>query len=250
MNEKAMMNAALRALEERIGYTFQNKQLLVVSMTHSSFSNEMRSRGVPLRCNERLEFLGDSVLSLITADYIFSLYPEESEGDLTKLRSLAVRDIALSDYARQLHIGECLFLGKGEDNPDGRDRKSTLENAFEALTGAIYLDGGLDAAKAFALPFIEKKVAATVKAGESRDYKTILQQIVQMEQGERLEYIPVGESGPDHMKVFEVEARLNHNVIGRGTGGSKRAAEQEAAKMALELFGVRDTASLPLRKKK
>ena len=230
----------IKSFEERIGYTFRRKDLLITALTHSSYSNEMKSRGISLRCNERLEFLGDSVLSLVTADYIFSLYPDENEGDLTKLRSLAVRDTALSDYARELGIGACLFLGKGEDNPAGRDRKSTLENAFEALTGAIYLDGGLESAKAFCLPFIKKRVEATAKLGENRDYKTILQQIVQMEQGERLEYVLVGESGPDHQKSFEVEAHLNRNVIGRGVGPSKRAAEQEAAKQALEYFDVPD----------
>ena len=238
--DHSFTNPKIRSLEERIGYVFQNKDLLITALTHSSYSNEMKSRGAALRCNERLEFLGDSVVSLITADYIFSLYPDENEGDLTKLRSLAVRDTALSDYARELGVGECLFLGKGEDNPAGRDRKSTLENAFEALTGAIYLDGGLESARAFCLPFIKKRVEATQKIGENRDYKTILQQIVQMEQGERLEYILVGESGPDHQKSFEVEAHLNRNVIGRGVGPSKRSAEQEAAKQALEYFDVPD----------
>ena len=203
----------------------------------------MKARGISLPCNERLEFLGDSVVSMITADYIFALYPEDNEGDLTKLRALAVRDTALSEYARSLQIGDCLFLGKGEDNPEGRNRKSTLENAFEALTGAIYLDAGLEAAKAFCRPFIQQKVKATVEKGENRDYKTILQQIVQMEQGERLEYILVAESGPDHCKQFEVEAHLNHNVIGRGVGPRKIAAEQQAAKEALRYFGFPDRPS-------
>ncbi|MBQ9468517.1 MAG: ribonuclease III [Clostridia bacterium] len=226
--------------EERIGYLFKNKKLLRAALTHSSFANEMKSRGVTVPCNERLEFLGDSVISLITAHYIFDLYPKENEGDLTKLRSLAVRDIALSEYARELGMGECLMLGRGEDNPEGRGRRSTLENAFEALTGAIYLDGGLEAATAFVRPFIERKVHSTVASGENRDYKTILQQIVQMEQGERLEYVLVGESGPDHCKQFEVEAHLNHNVIGRGVGPRKIAAEQMAAKEALGYFGYPD----------
>lgn len=233
-------NERLAALEERIGYRFKNRELLVTALTHSSYSNELKSRGKTRRCNERLEFLGDAVLSLVTARHIFDRYPEENEGDLSKLRSLAVRDIALSEYARRLGIGQALYLGKGEDNPAGRDRKSTLENAFEALAGAIYLDGGLEAARSFALPFISEKVEASVKDGENRDYKTILQQIVQMERGERLEYVPVAEYGPDHCKVFEVEARLNHNVIGTGKGPSKRQAEQEAAKKALEYFGGAD----------
>jgi ribonuclease-3 len=225
-------------LEEHFGYCFQNKSMLKEALTHSSYQNEMKSRGLTFRCNERLEFLGDSVISLITAHHIFTRYPEENEGDLSKLRSLAVRDIALSEYARSLQVGCCLYLGKGEDTPEGRDRKSTLENAFEAIVGAIYLDGGLEEAKKVVLPFIEKKVSATVKKGENRDYKTILQQIVQMEQGERLEYLPVAEYGPDHCKIFEVEAQLNSNVIGTGKGTSKRMAEQQAAKMALGYFGI------------
>ncbi len=227
----------MNELQQRLGYHFHDPNLLQVALTHSSYSNEMKSRGTVLRCNERLEFLGDAVLSLITAHHIFSKFPNEDEGDLSKLRSQAVRDIALSEYARELGIGQALFLGKGEDTPVGRDRKSTLENAFEAITGAIYLDGGLEAAKKFALPFIEQKVADTVSIGETRDYKTILQQIVQMEQGERLEYVPIAEYGPDHNKTFEVEAQLNSNVVGIGKGSSKRAAEQEAAKKALEYFG-------------
>lgn len=228
----------LSFLEEQLGYHFENKELLKVALTHSSYQNEMKSRGLTFLCNERLEFLGDSVISLITAHYIYTRYPEENEGDLSKLRSMAVRDIALSEYARSLQVGPCLYLGKGEDTPAGRDRKSTLENAFEAIIGAIYLDSGLEAAQKVVLPFIEKKVAATVKKGENRDYKTILQQIVQMGQGERLEYLLVAEYGPDHCKTFEVEAQLNSNVIGTGKGSSKRMAEQQAAKIALRYFGI------------
>lgn len=240
MNEKQTRSVSPEELERRIGYTFRNKELLRTALTHSSYSNEMKSRGVNIPCNERLEFLGDAVISLITARYIYDRYPDENEGDLSKLRSQAVRAIALSEYSRELGVGQALYLGKGEDNPAGRDRKSTLENAFEALTGAIYLDGGIESARAFALPFIEKKVAEAVSFGETRDYKTILQQIVQMERGERLEYVIVAEYGPDHDKTFEVEAQLNSNVIGVGKGPSKRMAEQAAAKMALEYFGVTD----------
>lgn len=230
----------LNALEERLGYHFSDIRILKTALTHSSYANEVKKRGIPVRCNERLEFLGDAVLSLITSSYIFSLYPEDSEGDLSKLRSLAVRDIALSEYAMELGMGDCLYLGKGEDNPVGRSRKSTLENAFEAVTGAIYLDGGLAAAEKVVLPFIKKKVAESQQRGETRDYKTILQEIVQMDKGERLEYIPVAEYGPDHSKTFEVEVHLNSNVIGKGTGKSKRMAEQAAARMALSYFGLED----------
>lgn len=237
MDEKKRSDGQLAALQERLGYRFKNLTLLKIALTHSSYSNEMKNKGVSLHCNERLEFLGDAVISLITAHHIFSRYPEEDEGNLSRLRAQAVRDIALSEYARELGVGQALYLGKGEDTPEGRDKKSTLENAFEAITGAIYLDGGLEAAAAVALPFIEKKVSAAAEIGENRDYKTILQQIVQMEQGERLEYVAVAEYGPDHNKTFEIEAQLNSNVIGTGKGHSKRMAEQEAAKKALEYFG-------------
>lgn len=236
MSEKNVKSDAESPLEKRLGYRFKNKSLLRTALTHSSFTNEMKSRGAFAPCNERLEFLGDAVISLVTADYIYSRYPDEDEGDLSKLRSQVVRDIALSEYARELGIGQELFLGRGEDNPSGRDRKSTLENAFEAITGAIYLDGGLEAARSFCLPFIARKVKEAEKIGETRDFKTILQEYVQTDPSARLEYQTVGESGPDHCKIFEVEARLNNNVVGTGKGPTKRAAEQAAAKMALLYF--------------
>lgn len=235
-NKKPVKTENETALEKRIGYTFSDPSLLLTALTHSSYSNEMKSRGKVLPCNERLEFLGDAVISLVTADYIYSRYRDKDEGDLSKLRSKVVRDIALSEYARELGIGEALYLGKGEDNQVGRDRKTTLEDAFEALTGAIYLDGGQKAAKAFCLPFIARKVEEVEKVGETRDYKTILQEYVQSDPDARLEYLTVAESGPDHMKVFEVEAHLNNNLVGTGKGPSKRSAEQEAAKMALIYF--------------
>ena len=226
----------LMQLQERMGYRFHNVELLREAMTHSSYAHEYK--GSPaIACNERLEFLGDSVISLITSNHIYKKFPREAEGSLSRLRACVVRDTALADYARSLQIGKALLLGKGEDTEEGRDKKSTLENAFEALVAAIFLDGGYTKAEAFVLPFISDKVDAALSAGETRDYKTILQQIIQQAPGDRLEYILVSESGPDHDKTYEMEARLNRNVIGRGTGHSKKQAEQNAAADALHWFG-------------
>ena len=223
-------------LQDRMGYRFKNPDLLYEAMTHSSYANEYRG-ATPISCNERLEFLGDSVLSLITSNHIYKKFPKEAEGSLSRLRAFVVRDTALADYARNLEVGKALLLGHGEDTAEGRDKKSTLENAFEALVGAIFLDGGYRAAETFVLPFIRDKVEAALSKGETRDYKTILQQIIQQCRGDRLEYILVSESGPDHDKTYEMEARLNSNVIGRGIGHSKKQAEQSAAADALHWFG-------------
>lgn len=223
-------------LQERMGYHFKNPNLLYEALTHSSYAHEYKATP-PISCNERLEFLGDSVLSLITSNHIYRKFPKEAEGSLSRLRACVVRDTALADYARSLQIGQALLLGHGEDTLEGRDKKSTLENAFEALVGAIFLDGGYASAETFVLPFIRDKVESALSKGETRDYKTILQQIVQQGHGDRLEYILVSEYGPDHNKTYEMEARLNRNVIGRGAGHSKKQAEQSAAADALHWFG-------------
>ena len=217
-------------LMERIGYRFQNPALLDRALTHSSFANE---RGV--ESNERLEFLGDSVLGFIAADY---LYKNESgsEGKLSKHRASVVCEKALAHYSRSIGVGDCLRLGKGERLNGGADRESTLEDAFEAIVGAIYLDGGLEPARAFALPFLETELHNT-KNHQFRDYKTLLQEVVQHSPEEILQYVLVGESGPDHDKKFTVEVHLNSNVIGRGTGKTKREAEQQGAREALKLMG-------------
>ena len=207
-----------------------------MASAHSSYAHEYKGTP-PIACNERLEFLGDSVISLITSNHIYKKFPKEAEGSLSRLRACVVRDTALADYARSLHVGNALLLGKGEDTAEGRDKKSTLENAFEALVAAVFLDGGYACAEALVLPFISDKVDAALSMGETRDYKTILQQIIQQAPGDRLEYILVSESGPDHDKTYEMEARLNRNVIGRGIGHSKKQAEQNAAADALHWFG-------------
>ena len=217
-------------LMEKIGYRFQNPALLERALTHSSYANE---RGVD--SNERLEFLGDSVLGFIAADYLFKNVTG-SEGKLSKQRASIVCEKALAHYSRTLGVGECLRLGKGERLNGGAERESTLEDAFEAIVGAIYLDGGIEPARAFALPFLENELHNT-RDHQFRDYKTLLQEVVQHSPDELLQYVLVGESGPDHNKKFTVEVHLNSNVIGRGTGKTKREAEQQGAREALKLMG-------------
>lgn len=227
------------ALEEAIGYKFHDKAILKTALTHSSYSNERKSRGEKVKCNERLEFLGDSVLSIITSSYIFKKYKDFQEGDLTKIRASVVCEKALSKYAAAIELGKYIYLGHGEDMNRGRERASIISDAFEALLAAIYIDSSEDigTVEKFLLPFIEDEIEYIDKHGAFDDYKTALQQIVQQVNSEKLEYALVGEVGPDHDKIFEVEARLNSNVIGRGKARSKREAEQLAAKEALALFG-------------
>ena len=229
-------------LERAIGYTFKDKGLLERALTHSSYSNEQGLKNHHMFCNERLEFLGDSVLSLITSKYIYVTFADRPEGELTRMRSEVVCERALSGYAQSVGLGNYLLLGIGEEKNNGRQRKSILADAFEALLAAIYLDAGdngLETVKTFLLPFLIKEIEAIGKSkGFNGDPKSLLQQFVQQAEGDFLEYVVVGQSGPDHMKVFKVEARLNSNVIGRGQGRSKREAEQNAAKEALELFSV------------
>lgn len=230
-----------QALEGKIKYQFKDKMLLQRALTHSSYSNESGAKNHHLLCNERLEFLGDSVLSIITSRYIYREFPDCPEGELTRMRAEVVCERALSGYSEKISLGQYLLLGIGEEKNQGRRRKSILADAFEALLAAIYLDAGENGyavCEKFLLPFVKEEIETLKTSGFSADAKTRLQQFVQQAEGDFLEYVTVGESGPDHMKVFCVEARLNSNVIGRGEGRSKRAAEQNAAKEALKLFSV------------
>ena len=226
------------ALEEKIGYTFSSKDALALALTHSSYSNEKKDKSSVGGCNERLEFLGDAVLSFITSRYLYETFPALPEGDLSRIRSGAVCEKTLCRIAKRIDLGSYLFLGHGEEHTNGRSRPSILADAFEALLAAIYLDGGIEPVRAFLLPLIVEEVGQIVARGSDLDYKTALQQIIQQEHGDLLEYITVGQEGPAHKRTFEVEARLNGNVIGRGKGTSKRSAEQDAAKEALALFGL------------
>ena len=228
----------MEELEAAIGYHYQNKHLLERALTHSSYSNET---GVPnhhLFCNERLEFLGDSVLSLITSEYLFEHFKDCPEGDLTRMRADVVCEKALVSYAEKIHLGHYLRLGKGEERNHGRQCRSILADAFEALLASFYLDAGKERVSEFLLPFIRAELETLKPGGFHGDCKTKLQQFIQQNEGDFLEYVTVGESGPDHRKTFTVEAKLNGNVIGRGEGRSKRGAEQAAAQAALELFGI------------
>lgn len=227
------MNKDLNSLEKEIGYVFKKRSLLKQAVTHRSYANENRGSG-PF--NERLEFLGDAVLSLISADFLYKKFPSMAEGDLTKLRSGLVCTASLSEYARRIKLGDYLLLGKGELATGGNERDSNLENAFEALIAAVYLDGGIDKARRFVLRFLDDSVETHHIS--FKDYKTKLQEIVQESHEETLNYVITKESGPDHDKRYEVEVHLNSNVIGKGKGRSKKQAEQEAAKQALQLMGL------------
>ena len=219
-------------LEKRIGYHFREKQYLQTAVTHSSYANEMKD---PTPYNERQEFLGDAVLSIVVSDYLFK-NSSLAEGDLTKLRAALVCEKSLCGFAAKIDLGSAIRLGKGEEMMGGRTRPSILADAFEALIAAIYLDGGMEAAREFVLPFVMDTLESESKI-RFHDYKTALQEIVQKNPEEKLSYVLVEESGPDHNKRFEVEVRLKSNVIGHGVGKSKKDAEQMAAKDALELMG-------------
>ena len=188
--------------------------------------------------NERLEFLGDSVLSIIAANYLFNKYPDYPEGELTRRRAVIVCRDALSSYAKYFELGSFLFLGNGEEKNNARERKSLLENTFEALVGSMYLDGAeIEFIANLVYPFFEKELINWEQGKAVQDYKSELQQMIQQSGVDSLTYVVVATSGPDHAKTFQVEARMNSNIIGRGQGSTKREAEQNAAKEALALFG-------------
>lgn len=232
-----MIPNTLTELQERIGYHFENQNLLINALTHSSYANEATSKGEDAKSNERLEFLGDSVLSLIVSRYLFEEYPDLPEGDLSKIRAQTVCEKTLAAFARQIALGDYLLLGHGEQQNKGNERDSILSDAFEALLAAIYLDGSLEDVKVFLLPFATEQITEIVMNHHTMDYKTKLQQIVQQVNTVILDYCTISETGPAHKRVFEVEARLDGNVIGRGKGFSKREAEQNAAKEGLSYFG-------------
>lgn len=218
----------LHELEKKIGYKFNKMEYLINAMTHSSYANEHRID--KLYNNERLEFLGDAVLEIVTSEYLFHAYPKHHEGDLTKMRASIVCEQTLALAAGDIPLGKFLLLGKGEDKTGGRNRASVVSDAMEALIGAIFLDGGLEPAKSFIMKFILKDIKDKQLFYDS---KTILQEVVQSDYEGELSYAVVGEEGPDHDKTFIVEARVGDTTIGRGTGRTKKAAEQEAAYNAL-----------------
>lgn len=223
----------MNKLEERIEYSFKNIKLLERALSHSSYANENKLKG---GSNERLEFLGDAVLSIVVSEHIFKHYSHLPEGDLTRIRASLVCEKALSGFAEEIELGESLLLGRGEQLNGGRKRPSILCDAFEAVIAAIYLDGGIEPASKFILRFVERELENHNK-GVFIDYKTTLQEVIQKNPEERVEYVLIDESGPDHNKSFTVDVMLNSNPIGHGVGRSKKEAEQLAAKEALELMG-------------
>ncbi|MGN0502867.1 MAG: ribonuclease III, partial [Ruminococcus sp.] len=206
-------------LQNKIGYQFKNPALLNEALTHSSYANEHKTQHI--KYNERLEFLGDSVLSIVVSDYIYKNCPELPEGELTKLRASLVCEKSLYEFAKKIDLGKYLVLSKGERNNGGADRPSILSDTFEALIAAIYIDGGLGPASKHILNFVIPAIKNSKKK-KINDYKTTLQEIIQKNPGEKLEYVLVKESGPDHNKHFVVEVHLNSNVIGKGGGRSKK----------------------------
>ena len=225
----------VKELQKTLGYRFKDEKLLKSALTHSSYANECR--GEKTDYNERLEFLGDSVLGILVSEYIFKTYTELPEGELTKIRSIVVCENSLYIYAKEIDLGKYIYLGRGEEATNGRQRVSILADAYEALIAAIYLDGGFRAVRECILPKIIDMIKNAGKGKVFKDYKTLLQEVIQQNPEESLEYVLCKEEGPDHNKRFEVEVHLNSNVIGCGAGKSKKEAEQLAAKVALELMG-------------
>ena len=222
----------LQELEERLGYMFHNIELLRGALYHSSYANEHRSMGIS--SNERLEFLGDAVLGFVSAEFLYRKHPDLPEGELTRIRAALVCEESLHEVAQNLGLGSYLRLGKGEESGGGRRRPSILADAVEAVLAAVYLDGGIDPARALVHRVLLEKEREEVVESRRRDCKTELQELVQRKPNQELHYEPVSESGPDHAKVFTVAVMLNGQVIGLGSGHSKKEAEQSAARTALE----------------
>ena len=220
----------IKELESALGYRFRNVALLQNALAHSSYANERWHNS--LLSNERLEFLGDSVLGMLVADYLYRNFPDRPEGELTRMRADMVCEQTLAAAANKIGIGEHLLLGHGEEQGGGRSRNSILADAMESVIAACFLDGGLGAALTVVQKFILVEVPVTRL--HNVDYKTRLQELVQQKKNQTLSYALVGESGPDHDKQFVVEVRLNGNVVGSGSGSSKKRAEQSAAASAIE----------------
>ncbi len=230
--EASDAGGALAALEEALGHTFANRQLLLDALTHRSYAYEFAAPGVV--SNERLEFLGDAVLALVSADQLYQQRPEAQEGDLTQLRAALVRASTLADFARRIPLGPYLRLGRGEEATGGRDRETLIASAFEAVIGALYLDAGLAAAQDYLLPLLRAEAANAVQQRRVKDDKSLLQELAQGQLSVTPRYVVVNQEGPSHDRIFSVEALVGEVVIGRGQGHSKREAEQAAAHAALQ----------------
>ena len=215
-------------LEQRLGYAYRDRALLETALSHSSYANERCQQ--PLASYERLEFLGDSILGFVTAEYLYSVFPTKPEGELTRIRAELVCEKNLAEVARSLHLGDYLLLGHGEAQTGGRDRSGILCDVMESLIAAAYLDGGFAAAKGIIDRLILTRLTEVVK---THDYKTELQELVQQKKNQHLTYELIGESGPDHCKEFSVRVLLNGQPVGEGSGTSKKRAEQSAAAQAI-----------------
>ena len=222
----------MEAFEEKLCHRFGDRRLLETALTHSSYANESRAAGC--ECNERLEFLGDSILGMVVADALFRRFPDMPEGRMTRLRARLVCEESLHAVASELGLGSYIRLGRGEEHTGGRQRASILADAVDAVIAARYLDGGMDTARGF----IERHILSALDSGSPSlllgDYKTELQELIQRKSGQSLSYALLGESGPDHDKVFTSEVCLNGKPIGSGSGRTKKEAEQAAAHAALE----------------
>ena len=219
----------LKKLETALGYTYRNQELLTMALSHSSYANERFQNS--LYSYERLEFLGDSILGFVTADYLYKTFPDKHEGELTRIRAELVCEQTLAKVARDLHLGDALLLGHGEKQSGGSNRASILCDVMESLIAAAYLDGGFEAAKGIVTRLILPHLTNVI---QTHDYKTELQELIQRKRDQNLTYELIGESGPDHCKEFAVRVLLNDEPVGQGTGSSKKRAEQAAAKIAIQ----------------
>ncbi len=236
----------LRELERKLGITFLNKALLNQALTHSSYAHEVKQKGV--FDNERLEFLGDAVLKIVVSEYIFNKFPGRSEGDLTKIRAVVISDETLAIVSRRLKIGSYLLLGANERRSGGRERRSNLANAFEAIIGAIYLDGGIGKARDLILDFLRGETEKISRVGYIGDFKSALQELVQKKGWGLPNYRVIKETGPKHKKVFYIQARIKGKAFGEGRGFSKKEAEQEAAKRAYQRLTGKGRSGGPFRR--
>ncbi len=225
------MNTDTKSLEAVLGYVFKDKNYLMRALTHSSYVNEQKSNR--LLSNERLEFLGDSVLSIIISEFLYSAYGQLEEGQLTKIRARIVCEASLGDAAKQIGLGRYMYFGRGEEITGGRERLSILSDAFEAIIAAIYLDGGVDYARVFILEKLQAQIESARQGRIHNDYKTQLQEIIQIDKSNKIKYEIYKEEGPDHAKVFYTHVKLNDEIIGTGAGRSKKESEQKAAEEGL-----------------
>lgn len=225
------MQEELVMLEKKLEYSFRDRDIIIQALVHSSFANEKGQKDII--SYERLEFLGDAILQLIISEYLFTKYPDFPEGELTKFRSRIVCEATLVDCAKALDLGEYMYFGRGEELTGGRERASILADCFESVVAAIYLDGGMSSAQTFVLRIMETKIIDAVTGKIFIDYKTRLQEVIQAQKITQIRYVVLDEQGPDHSKTFQMNVIINDQVVGTGSGRSKKEAEQLAAKMAL-----------------